>query len=255
MREKLKTLVEIARIDNNAADIEAQLGHIPEQLREAEEDLARLEALLQREQEELEGAEKLRVQHEQAIADSNENLTKAKSKGAKARNAREVEAVEKEMEVIRRQIRDREDEQAKLKGVLETAQKTYDEHVAQFEALKADLDNEHAEAKATLADLDAKRAVVTEGREALVEALADKVLLRKYERIREKKGEAVVAAENGICTGCRVSLRPQHFIQLQRVEEIEQCPQCGRIIYHAESLGLQVEAQAAPAGEDSASPE
>jgi predicted nucleic acid-binding Zn-ribbon protein len=51
-----------------------------------------------------------------------------------------------------------------------------------------------------------------------------------YEQIFDRRGgNAVVAARNGICSGCRMHIPPQLYNELQKYRDIRQCPNCRRI--------------------------
>lgn len=107
---------------------------------------------------------------------------------------------------------------------------------------------------AVLAELEEKAAVqivaprseATELSEGLDDAKArreelangiDRSLRGKYEQIfRVRGGTAVVEARTGVCTGCRMSLPPQLFNELQRYREVRQCPSCHRIIFFRQQL-------------------
>jgi predicted nucleic acid-binding Zn-ribbon protein len=41
----------------------------------------------------------------------------------------------------------------------------------------------------------------------------------------------VAAVENGVCQVCHMIIPPQKFIELQRDQDIMQCPHCHRFIY------------------------
>lgn len=63
------------------------------------------------------------------------------------------------------------------------------------------------------------------------------------------RGVAVGPVDNVICQGCRVRILPQQNNKLTRLETIETCERCARIIYRREMLLPPVEppAEAAPA--------
>jgi predicted nucleic acid-binding Zn-ribbon protein len=57
-------------------------------------------------------------------------------------------------------------------------------------------------------------------------------LLKKTDFLFHKQaGIAVSAVENGVCGVCHMNIPPQKFIELQRDEEILQCPHCHRFLY------------------------
>lgn len=233
MRDLLRALAKLSTIDASAREIDLQLTQIPAQLAESQGNLKKLESLLAREREALSGAEALRKSHQEEIAKQNVAIGQAKSKAAKARNGREADAVERELEFARRTIKERETELGSLSTAIDAQRKTLTDHEGEFEKLRAILSEDEAKANAQVAELSVKRAGVLTGREE-VAALVDKVTLRRYEQVREKRGVAVVALEtNGICTGCRLAVPPQMVIEIARgsMAEAPQCPHCRRIIY------------------------
>ena len=60
----------------------------------------------------------------------------------------------------------------------------------------------------------------------------DEDLLSLYDRLMKSKGgDAVVAIENGQCSGCHMKLVPATIISAQSGKGITQCENCGRILY------------------------
>ncbi len=60
-------------------------------------------------------------------------------------------------------------------------------------------------------------------------------LLKRYEFIRQRRnGTATAQVQDGVCFGCHMNILPQQFIDLQKGEEILQCPHCQRILYWRE---------------------
>ena len=56
--------------------------------------------------------------------------------------------------------------------------------------------------------------------------------MKRYERLRTKYMDAVVVVADGSCPGCRMALPAQLFINMQRGEELTDCPQCRRIVIY-----------------------
>jgi predicted nucleic acid-binding Zn-ribbon protein len=62
-------------------------------------------------------------------------------------------------------------------------------------------------------------------------------LLKRYEFIRERRnGTAIAPVREGVCLGCNMNILPQQFIDLQKGEEIIQCPHCQRILYWLDEM-------------------
>ena len=70
-----------------------------------------------------------------------------------------------------------------------------------------------------------------DGRDDLVARLP-KTIVKRYERLRTGIPNAVIIIKDGTCTACRMALPPQLTIELQRANELHQCPHCRRIIIH-----------------------
>lgn len=235
MREQLRALVKLAEIDESAAGIDKELRELPASIDEMKADLGRLQNLLESERGELKEAQRLQDAYAEQIALSNEGLSKAKAKSAKSRNAREVEMAEREMDSIRRTIKDREEEQVKLQEAIDTKNKSLSDREAKLEEFRKLFEEEKAAAEGRTAELRTEREKVTAGRDAIA-AKIEGATLRRYERVRGKYGSAVSEVIDGTCQGCRVSVQPQVYNDLQRTEKLFECQQCHRVIYIREAL-------------------
>ena len=230
VRDQLKALVKLAAIDDSASGIDKELKELPENLAETRADVDRLASLLATEQQGLAEAEELASAFEQQISQSNEQLAKAKAKGAKARNAREVEAAEREMDIVRRGIKEREEEQLRLVAAIEQKRKSLDDRQKKLAELEQLYKDDEVQARGRIEELLAERARVTTGRDQLAAAVGG-ALVKRYDRIREKRGSALAKVIDQTCKGCRVQLPPQVVADMHRAEEIFQCPQCNRLLY------------------------
>jgi predicted nucleic acid-binding Zn-ribbon protein len=62
----------------------------------------------------------------------------------------------------------------------------------------------------------------------------DRELAELYERIASRKRPAVVVVSREICTGCRVDIPPQTFVEILGRRRVVCCGRCQRILIHAE---------------------
>lgn len=231
MLKELTALVKLSEIDAATAQIDQELEKIPAELNELRTDVARLESLLGAERAQLQEAEALYAAQESEIQEQNQALSRSKAKGAKARNTREADAVERELEVVRRSLKDRETERDRLRDAIEHRRGAIGKHDKDFEELRKYAGEQEAKARARLDELQAKRAETMSGREATAVDITGDVL-RRYDMIRKKRaGLGVSKVEGVICSACHVSLPPQQMIKVRRGETMEQCPRCLRILY------------------------
>lgn len=235
MREQLRALVKLAEIDHSASDLDRELKELPASVADMKGDLDRLDGLLAAERAELKEAERLQDAYGEEIAGSNTALSKAKAKGAKSRNAREVEMAEREMETVRRTIRDREEEQIKLQEAIDNKLKSLSDREGKLAEFRTMYDDEAAAAEIRVAELNAERTKVTAGRDDVAVGI-DKAILRRYERVRERYGSAVSEVIDATCMGCRVAILPQLNIELHRDPKIVECQQCHRVLFVREAL-------------------
>ncbi|MBW2463773.1 MAG: hypothetical protein JRH11_19130, partial [Deltaproteobacteria bacterium] len=171
MREQLRALVKLAEIDHSASDLDRELKELPASVAEMKADLDRLDGLLAAERAEVKEAQQLQDAHGETIASSNTALSKAKAKGAKSRNAREVEMAEREMETVRRTIRDREEEQIKLQEAIDNKLKSLSDREGKLAEFRTMYDAESAAADVRVAELNIERAKATEGRDDVAEGI------------------------------------------------------------------------------------
>jgi hypothetical protein len=155
---------------------------------------------------------------------------------SRVKTDRELMALQREIDLGREAKQQLEEELLIVMESVEKLSAQLAEEEAALVALEAEveakIDGPRSEALALSDGLDAAKA----SREELACGI-DGTLRDKYEQIFGRRGgTAVVEARQGICTGCRMSLPPQLFNELQRYKKVRQCPSCHRIIYYRQQL-------------------
>ncbi len=222
-------------MDASARDFDIELKELPERIEEMRSDVQTLEALLEREREQLAEATKLRAQQVDELKNRTDGLAKAKAKAAKARNLKEADAAEREVDANRRAIREREEEITRLEEAIERKSTSLATREEQFKEAHGNLKEEETKATARLAIVNAERSKVLKGREDVVEKI-DKMTMKRYERFKKSKGTAVVFVKDRTCSKCRMSLPAQLYIEVTRAETLTRCPQCQTIIIHEDVM-------------------
>ena len=72
-----------------------------------------------------------------------------------------------------------------------------------------------------------------EARVKIISSVKDHIY-RKYTRLTERYGNAVIPVVNNICQGCFLVLPIQMISPEQKNEIVSTCPNCGRILYWAD---------------------
>jgi predicted nucleic acid-binding Zn-ribbon protein len=60
--------------------------------------------------------------------------------------------------------------------------------------------------------------------------------VKTYDTLAAKRGYAVAPVIKGVCQGCHMALPPQLNNILARMQSIETCPRCGRLVYRQDMV-------------------
>jgi predicted nucleic acid-binding Zn-ribbon protein len=244
--EQLVALAKIAEIDAEALRADTELRDIPLRIDGLQSDVKKLSELLAAEKQQLVDADRLLTAQEEELSNQSQSLSRSKAKGARVRNTREADAVERELETIRRLMKEREVERDALREAIAKRRASLDKHEREFAELETYVGQERVKADTRLLELNQVRERILTGRGALATKIPADVL-RRYELIRSKRqGLGVAAVHNSTCAGCFVVLAPQQVISIQRAEDFAQCPRCQRLLYSPEAIAKYEESH--PAG-------
>ncbi len=244
MLDELVALAKIADIDAQALSADTELAEIPARLAALDMDVRRLGGLLDAERQQLSEADRLLAAQDGEILGQGAELARSKGKSARARTAREADAVERELETIRRLMKEREVERENLKGAIAKRRAAMDRHAAEFAEIESFSNVEKAKGATRVEELEALRKGILEGRQALIGRIPPDVL-RRYDLIRKKRGGiGVVEVQGEICAGCNTALPPNQVLAINKGETLEQCPRCQRMLYAALAMRKAEEEQA-----------
>ncbi len=157
-------------------------------------------------------------------------IDRSREKLPRCRTEREANAVQRELEELRKLQRDRELEIEKIDALIDQARNDITAVLAEHDELEADLQNIEGAATGRIGVAQVSFDERTATREGLVKAVPAQ-LYRRYELIRSRRGTALAHTYTGICSACNMHLQPMLFQELKRAEALAQCPSCNRIIY------------------------
>jgi predicted nucleic acid-binding Zn-ribbon protein len=224
-----KTLYDLQQIDLNIQKEQEALDDINRQLGDSEA-LSQAKAELLTEQKRLADTEKQQRDVEYEIEDLRTSIKQVNDKlyGGKTKNPKELVNLEKELDIFKAKLGQKEDDLLDLMAEIESVQdkiKINSERLSKLEGewqqQQKDLTQKQAKVKSRLSDLNRKRQALA--------ADITKQTLELYEVIRLRKGQAVVKIEQGRCQGCRLNLAVNE-LQRARAGALIQCSSCGRIL-------------------------
>ena len=183
---------------------------------------------------------------EKDVAAVQTRLSRYKDQLMEVKTNKEYQAMQHEIAIAQDAVRSHEDrilermeEGEALAAELKAAETELKRQESAISAERKVLDAEAAELQ--------KQAAEKQGGRAALAAQVSAAALRLFDHVaRQRKGQALAEARDGVCTVCHVRLRPQVFNEVRRNESLIQCESCLRILYFVPAAAP--ESAASPSG-------
>lgn len=235
MMEKLKTLVDLQRVESEFATIKSKLNNVALSLEGLDARVFDSEKGLQENQTQLEELQKQYRLLESDIQLTQSRIKKSREKLGSVKNNKEYQSILKEIEDMQLKTSLVEDEMIVILEKIETIEQAIHTKKSEAVIIKARVDNEK---KAIQQDMIQNQQILSR-LQTDIEKFSQQVepeLLKKYRLVKDQtRGVAIAAVHNAVCQGCNLNIPSQMYNELQRYETLTMCPHCQRIIYWAES--------------------
>lgn len=228
--EQIRALEELASMDAELKSLEGKLTEERSTLSTLKNSLLEVEQKLENDRAMLTANERARGDMVQDLRTMTQQIEQSREKLNRSRTERESNAAQREMEELRKLVRDREDDIAKLTTEGDTVRARVEVAEAEAKKINDELSAREGDIQAKVTELEGSHAERNGTRESLTKKIPPQIY-RRYETIRQKRGFALARTVDGTCTACNMALPPQLFHRLRREPVIEQCPSCNRIIY------------------------
>ena len=223
-------------MDAEVKILEEKLGEERGVLSTLKDRLKKLDERLTADKSTVSAADKQRNELHLDVRTMTSQIEHSREKLNRSRTEREQQAAQRELEELRKLVRDREDEIQRVDGETAQTRSNVDTTEQEHKKLAAELAAKEGDIRTKVSQLEADRTAAIGGgggREALVKRLPT-IVYRRYEQIRAKRGSGVTTVTpEGHCRACNMGLPPQLFHKLRREPLLEQCPSCNRLIYFA----------------------
>jgi uncharacterized protein len=230
--DQILALEKLAQIDAELKDIQDQLAQERSTLDTLKSGIAKLDDKLAVDRAALSAMEKTRGELVQDVRNMTQQLDHSREKLSRSRTEREANAAQRELEELRKLVRDREEEIGKLTASADAARQQIETTETEHRKLVDELGAREGDISSKLGDAEARARAKSAERNVAIKALPTQ-LYRRYDMIRSKRGTALARTSDGTCKACHMSLPPQLFHRLRREPTLEQCPSCNRLIYFA----------------------
>jgi hypothetical protein len=230
----LSKLIEVQELDKVIQEVAGELERLPDEVKLEEAALDDLKARQTAQLQEVEDLQKQRREAETESAEMEDGIKKSRARLMEIKSNIEYKAMLKEIAFKEDQRDQRETRILELLEQIEAHKGTLTELEAQLQERQEALAQRTAAVAKAVQQLQQRQAGLEEQRKSLRKGVSAP-LLKRYEFIRQRRnGTAIAAVHDGVCLGCHMNILPQQFIDLQKGEEILQCPHCQRILYWQE---------------------
>ncbi len=229
-------LVELQELDDNLRDLRESKKALDELRTQNAKDLELLDGMLATMEERLGESRSFVDEKAGEIEEKREDMRRARTRMAHITNQRELTAVNKELDSARRGIATNTEELGRLQEQLKASEADFEEKRTARDEMVAQMKAAEAERVATISDLEGHASEFNARRARIRESLR-RDLVGRYDRIsRGRDGQAVSDVIEGTCGGCNMAVPPQVFIRLQRMETLEQCNSCQRLLVYRDGM-------------------
>lgn len=231
MLEQLKYMVDLQFLVDKKGELTRSREETPRSIGELDRQFAEFEGDYHQKKAEYDNALKMRRVLEQEVKDLENKMARSKSRTHEIKNNREYQALLKEIEDLKGEIRTKEDLILECMETIERLDKSVKSAGQDLEARRKELEADKEKLRRE-SDLVEARISILEAYEERVRGKMEPAIAKRYDFLLEKRnGSAIAAVQEGTCQLCHLNLPPQKYIELQRDEVVMNCPTCQRFIY------------------------
>ncbi|MCB5266326.1 MAG: DUF3130 family protein [Candidatus Cloacimonetes bacterium] len=230
MKEQLKVLAEMQKLDDKIGQYRVLQDVLPKQLNEINEKVEQATIDLLAGETEKAEINKLQRAQEGEIKTHQEQIKKYSTQLSSIKTNKEYKALNSEIAYLKDKISELEsqllalmDTETEVKARIVDCKKVLAEAEANKKAKEGDL-------KAQIDTLEEKIESTRAERNKLAVTLPVALIKRYGNMIKNKGNQAVAYSHDGSCGGCGFVIRQQMRIELQLREKVVYCENCGRIL-------------------------
>lgn len=243
--EQIQALVSLQELDLQIDVINKKKNLLPQGLREANNRMAQAQSLLKTRKTTADDLEKGIKQQQAALQISEDRLQRSVGRTDGIKNSQEYNAITKEVDQVRKSISQFKDQISKAETEFASATKLVEETTTQITQIESEVNTISAGLSGESNVLEQELSEFMKKRGAITPSV-DLPILRQYDRIRAgRAGIGITPVVNGgRCAGCNMSLPPQLYNVIRKLNSIESCPSCNRLVFIPSASTTSPEASA-----------
>jgi len=225
-----KQFYQLQEVELEIESNEEALAQIASQLGESQA-VARTQAKLKSEQQQLEELGRQQHSAEWEIEDLVNKLTTAEEKlySGRIKDSKELTNLQHEVDGLRVRRNHLEDKALEIMDRVELSTASVATLSNKLKTLETDWHSQQQQLSTNMEQLETLLSDLKHKRQ-LLSANIDPQAIELYQELKKQKRGAVAKVEQGICCGCRISL-PTTELQRARSDSLVQCSSCGRILF------------------------
>jgi len=238
-KKQIEQLVMLQMIDGEILSLRSELENAPQEIQSLEKKHQDIQASSDQVRDKLNYLNEQLKRLETDIEEDHVRLRKSKSKMMMVGNSKEYHAMVREMDSLEKLNRSRDEEKAAFVEELERQTTADQEMSSQADAVRQELEEARAGLDQRVATAQKRLDELMGNRKEACKILPPPILSR-YEFIRSRLANPViVSVDQGVCSGCNISIPPQYYIELQKGQQILSCPNCQRLIYWVRHIATE----------------
>jgi uncharacterized protein len=175
--------------------------------------------------------EKLRVEKDRVFQDEGKKAMDKRMRMNRIKNAKELQALQREIELMRLGNGELEEELIKIMQEIDAIRAQIQTKESEMAAMQEEWQKKQDELQVEINGIDAAVSEASTRRQTIASQVTGD-LISRYELIFSRRGgTAVVEVAGGICQGCYMNVPPQLWNEITRNEKVHLCPSCQRILF------------------------
>lgn len=242
--EKLRQLYELQSVDSKLDEITVLKGELPMEVQDLEDEIAGLQTRVNKLKDSINDTQSEISKMNANIIEARELVTKYDKQINDVKNKREFDALEKELELQKLDIRLFEKKIGELENGMEVKHSSLSIAEERLATKKEELEMKQVELQ-KIQEKTEKDEEKLQRKSSRARKKIEERLLKSYDKIRGnyRNGLAVVRVERDSCGGCFNQIPAQQQLEIQQRKKIMACEHCGRVLVDDEivEVGRELE--------------
>lgn len=232
MRDQIEVLASLQSLDQRVRNQMITKDEVLKEIRLKDQEVEAKRADEGVHRSQWEEKDKIRREKEKQLQEEGKKTTEKRMRMAQIKNIKEMQALQREIDLIKQSNSQLEEEVIALMEELEGEANALKEKKKELKALEEQWTEQRNGFESQLAEIEQAVAEDSKGRGELTARLNGD-LIGRYELIFSRRGGlAVVTVSGGICEGCHMNIPHQLWNEIIKSDKLILCPSCHRIIYY-----------------------